>query len=118
MTNFCQGYPKRVMWIVHAWALQVPAPATCGLQGGRESGNLQSTARRPALTVSETPLGLCAQLQQVRHAASSLERVAGAMARQAAADHPGRDDGVRFTVGPVDGRASRDGQGDSRRRSL
>lgn len=70
------------------------------------------------LTVSETPLGLCAQLQQVRHAASSLERVAGAMARQAAADHPGRDDGVRFTVGPVDGRASRDNQGDSRRRSL
>ncbi len=59
----------------------------------------------------------CVQLQQVRHAASSLERVAGAMARQAAADHPGRDDGVRFTVGPVDGRASRDGQGDSRRRS-
>ncbi|CAL8471949.1 g11491 [Coccomyxa elongata] len=54
-------------------------------------------------------------LQQVRHAAASLERVAGAMARQAAEDHPGRDEGVRFTVGPVDGRASGDGQAGPRR---
>ncbi|EIE23688.1 plasma-membrane proton-e [Coccomyxa subellipsoidea C-169] len=73
---------------------------------------LDSAARPP-----EEKERLAQHLQQVRHAASSLERVAGAMARQAAADHPGRDDGVRFTVGPVDGRASRDGQGDSRRRS-
>ncbi len=55
------------------------------------------------------------QLQQVRHAAASLERVAGAMARQAAEDHPGRDEGVRFTVGPVDARTSGDGQAGPRR---
>lgn len=60
-----------------------------------------------------------AQLQQVRHAASSLERVASAMARQAADEGPGRDEGVRFTVGPVDGRGGyRDGPPDPRRRSL
>jgi hypothetical protein len=52
------------------------------------------------------------QLAQVRNAAASLERVAGAMARQAADDsHPGR---TSYTVGPVDGRRPHDG----RRRSF
>ena len=44
------------------------------------------------------------QLSQVRQAAASLERVAGAMARQAAAEHHGRDSRAAFTVGPVEDR--------------
>lgn len=47
--------------------------------------------------------GVCvrAQLAQVRQAASSLERVAAAMARQAAKHHG--DGRVAYTVGPVEG---------------
>lgn len=43
-----------------------------------------------------------AQLAQVREAASSLERVASAMARQArsSGEHGGR---ATYTVGPIDG---------------
>ncbi len=44
------------------------------------------------------------QLSQVRQAAASLERVAGAMARQAAVEHHGRDSRAAFTVGPVENR--------------
>ncbi len=44
------------------------------------------------------------QLSQVRQAAASLERVASAMARQAAAEHHGRDNRTAFTVGPVEDR--------------
>ena len=55
------------------------------------------------------------QLSQVRQAAASLERVASAMARQAAAEHHGRDDRTAFTVGPVE---NRDQHREQRRSSL
>ena len=51
------------------------------------------------LTVTCSP-----QLSQVRQAAASLERVAGAMARQAAIEHHGRDNRTAFTVGSVENR--------------
>lgn len=59
-----------------------------------------------------------AQLSQVRQAASSLERVAAAMARQAAARASG-EGRASYTVGPVDAREARhSGEGGGRRKSL
>ena len=64
---------------------------------------------KPCPTVPCVP-----QLSQVRQAAASLERVAGAMARQAAGEHHGRDSRAAFTVGPVE---NRDQHRDQRRSS-
>lgn len=57
----------------------------------------------PRQSLPHSPLCV-AQLSQVRQAAASLERVAGAMARQAAVEHHGRDSRAAFTVGPVEDR--------------
>ena len=56
------------------------------------------------------------QLSQVRQAASSLERVAAAMARQSAARKSG-EGRASYTVGPVDAREARHSDG-GRRASL
>ncbi len=64
---------------------------------------MQAAASAQTEFVNMTRLVL--QLSQVRQAAASLERVAGAMARQAAIEHHGgRDNRTAFTVGPVDNR--------------
>ena len=82
----CEGQHKRS--IAYKCTRLLPVPLACA-----------AVLASLGFTVPCVP-----QLSQVRQAAASLERVAGAMARQAATEHHGRDSRAAFTVGPVENR--------------